>query len=137
MAASDFNAFHQWRASRTKVPRGAPPVTFCAFDLLPFDGQDITGWPAEAPQDAAAAAPPSGCRTDATGAPAKAAALRLNVLLVDDLPADVETFQLVATLPIEGVVARGGTAGITRGVSSGEWRKVKRPGWQEGRSWTS
>lgn len=45
---SDFNVFHVKRANRKRVPKGAPPVTFCAFDLLALHGRKTIGLPLEA-----------------------------------------------------------------------------------------
>jgi ATP-dependent DNA ligase len=121
---SDFNAFHLWRG-RTRISANAPAVTFCAFDMPQFDGQDITGWPLERRkvllQLLLLEAEPGA------------------VLFVDDMPADADLFRLMvgAGLPIEGVVAKRRDSRYLPGVRSDSWRKIKRAGWREGRHWTN
>jgi bifunctional non-homologous end joining protein LigD len=81
--------------------------------------------------------------------------LRELIALIDDpkpalpfvqgLPADANLFQSM-TLPkdagglgleIEGVVAKRRDSPYRPGVRSDDWRKIKRPGWSEGRLWRS
>lgn len=65
-------------------------------------------------------------------------------MFVGDLPADAALFQSM-TLPepqglglqIEGVMAKRKDSQYLPGVRSADWRKIKRPGWQEGRAWRS
>ena len=40
-------------------------------------------------------------------------------------------------MKIEGVVAKSKASTYEPGVRSGDWVKIKRPGWQEGRRWRS
>jgi ATP-dependent DNA ligase len=136
LGVSDFNAFHALRANRTG--RHSPPVTYCVFDLLVFDGQDVMHEPLEVRKtllqlvllDAGLmlAEPPE----DPPRFPH-------NVLFVDDLPAHADVFQVMvrAGLPIEGVVAKRRASTYHPGVRSADWLKIKRVGWNEGRVWRS
>ena len=61
------------------------------------------------------------------------------MLFVPDLQAKAEIFHalVAAGLPIEGVVAKRRDSRYLPGVRSDSWRKIKRPGWRQGRVWTS
>ena len=60
------------------------------------------------------------------------------LLFVDDLPADAGLFhQVVIALQLEGFVAKRKASTYQPGARSPDWRKIKRPGWQEGRRWTN
>jgi bifunctional non-homologous end joining protein LigD len=119
---SDFNLL-QARARKRKPYPGGPLVTYCAFDLLVLDGHSVMGKPLVQRkamlQDLLAGLP-----------------LR-EVMFVKDLPADANVFAAMvgAGLEIEGVVAKRKDSPYLPGVRSDHWRKIKRAGWQEGRSW--
>lgn len=142
---SDFNAFHQWRGGRTKIPSAAPRVTFAAFDLLTCDGQDITGLSLEHRKVLlqlllldAGLEPLDVGDSLAQQLRLQLGAQRPPVLFVPDLLAKAEIFHalVAAGLPIEGVVAKRRDSRYLPGVQSDAWRKIKRPGWREGRVWT-
>lgn len=64
--------------------------------------------------------------------------LRKKLVLVGDFPAEAELFeQLVMGAKLEGFVAKRKTSPYQPGVVSSDWLKIKRPGWQEGRTWRS
>jgi bifunctional non-homologous end joining protein LigD len=129
---SDFNQL-QSRARRSRRVPGAPPVTLCCFDLLVCNGKPTMHLPLTRRKEL----------------------LRELIALIDDpkpallfvqdLPADANLFQSM-TLPkdagglgleIEGVVAKRRDSPYRPGVRSDDWRKIKRPGWNEGRLWRS
>ena len=120
---SDFNTFHAKRANRAKPPKNAPPVTFCAFDLLAINGKPTIGKPLEERKrllrDLLAA----------TSDPA--------LKFIGYVPADARVFQAVkdAGHRIEGFVAKRLGSQYQPGVRSDDWRKIKLPGWRDGRIW--
>lgn len=120
---SDFNAFHTQRGNRTRVKPGAPPVTFMAFDLLIHGGENITARPLEERKE----------RLEGLLASLPKAA----VMYVGMLPAEADLFaaMVAAGLEIEGVIAKRRGSTYQPGVRSDDWRKIKRPGWNEGREW--
>lgn len=119
---SDFNLFHAERGTR-KPARGAPAVTFCAFDLLVVNGEDIMSMPLHERKR----------RLRELLAPIP----KISVLYVDDLPADADLFAAMigAGLQIEGVVAKRRESAYLPGERSRDWLKIKRPGWRIGRRW--
>lgn len=143
---SDFNTFHKWRGGRTKIPAAAPRVTFAAFDLLMCNGDDVMGLPLEHRKVLlqlllldAGLEPLDVGDTLAQQLRLELGARRPPVLFVPDLQAKTEIFHalVAAGLPIEGVVAKRRDSRYLPGVQSDAWRKIKRPGWREGRVWTS
>lgn len=67
---------------------------------------------------------------------------RAAVLFVKDLPADANLFMSMALPPpeglglqIEGMVAKLRDSPYEPGLGSDNSRKIKRPGWHEGRIW--
>lgn len=125
---SDFNLL-QARARKRKPSPGAPVVTFCAFDLLIHNGINVMNKPL---MDRKALL--KGLLGDLDGQ---------GILLVKDLPADAALFQSMTMPPpeglglqIEGVIAKHRDSPYLPGVRSDSWRKIKRPGWNEGRLWT-
>jgi bifunctional non-homologous end joining protein LigD len=119
---SDFNRLQE-RARRRRRVSGAPAVTLCAFDLLQLHGQPTVTLPLEERKEL--------LRELLAGVP------RIHVLYVDHLPADAALFAAMvqAGLPIEGVMAKRRESPYLPGVRSDSWRKVKRPGWRDGRIW--
>lgn len=119
---SDFNLLQE-RARRRKWYPGAPTVTYCVFDLLAHDGRLTMNLPLvqrkEMLQELVRDVP--------------------GILFVGHLDADANVFKamVAAGLEIEGVVAKRRQSAYRPGVRSDDWRKVKRPGWQEGRRWRS
>jgi ATP-dependent DNA ligase len=96
-------------------------VTFCAFDLLFSDGRNVMGLPLIERKE----------MLQHLLAP-----LRGKLVVVGDLPAQAELFQeAVVGARLEGFVAKRRDSVYTPGVRSPHWLKIKRPGWQEGRSW--
>lgn len=116
---SDFERLHE-RSARRRWYAGCAPVTLCGFDLLFESGRNIMGLPL---------------------VERKARLKRLladvpGVLFVGDLPARAELFaQAVEPLKLEGVVAKQRASLYTPGVRSPHWVKIKRAGWQDGRTW--
>jgi bifunctional non-homologous end joining protein LigD len=117
---SDFERL-QARSRRRRWYAGADQVTYCAFDLLYSDGRNVMALPL---------------------AERKAMLLQLLaplkdlVVVVGDFPAETSLFdQVVLGTKLEGFVAKRLTSPYTPGAISPDWRKVKRPGWQEGRTW--
>lgn len=119
---SDFNLLQE-RARRRRGYPGAPPVTLCAFDILVHDGRDVMALPLLERKAL--------LQQLLAGQPKRA------LLYVDHLPADAQLFAAMvgAGLPIEGVVAKHAASAYLPGVRSDWWRKIKRPGWREGRRW--
>lgn len=122
LGRSDFNRL-QARARRRRAYPGCDPVTLCAFDLLVYEGERVMGRPLVERkallQQLLASLPKNG------------------VLYVSDLPADAALFhQVVHGLKLEGVVAKRRASTYQPGVRSADWVKIKRPGWQEGRTWS-
>nr|WP_236589991.1 hypothetical protein [Ramlibacter aurantiacus] len=127
---SDFNLL-QARARRRRRDPGAPPVVLCCFDLLLCNGKPTMHLPLMRRKDL----------------------LRELIALIDDpkpallfvqdLPADAGLFrswvlpqdQGGAGPRIEGVMAKRRDSFYRPGVRSDDWRKIKRPGWQDGRLW--
>lgn len=139
---SDFNAFHQLRAGRGLPPK-LPLVTFVVFDLLLFDGLDVTEWPLEQRKTLLqlllldAGLEPLGWGESVRDQ------LRLidgpppGVLMAADFRASAAVFAALvgAGLPIEGVMAKRREGVYRPNERTSEWLKIKRPGWQEGRAW--
>jgi bifunctional non-homologous end joining protein LigD len=56
--------------------------------------------------------------------------------VVGDFPAEADLFgQLVLGAKLEGFVAKRLASPYMPGMLSRDWLKIKRPGWQEGRTW--
>jgi bifunctional non-homologous end joining protein LigD len=117
---SDFERL-QDRARRRRWFAGSDQVTYCAFDLLYLDGRNVMALEL---------------------AERKAmlrqllAPLKGRLVIVGDFPAEVGLFdQVVLGAKLEGFVAKRLASPYVPGVISKDWRKVKRPGWQEGRTW--
>jgi bifunctional non-homologous end joining protein LigD len=59
-----------------------------------------------------------------------------HLVFVGSLPAEADLFeQAVMGAQLEGFVAKRRSSTYTPGVRSRDWLKIKRPGWQEGRTW--
>jgi bifunctional non-homologous end joining protein LigD len=57
-------------------------------------------------------------------------------VFVGDLPAQGALFDQAAVgAQLEGFVAKRCDSPYVPGVRSRDWLKIKRPGWQEGRTW--
>jgi bifunctional non-homologous end joining protein LigD len=117
---SDFERL-QARARRRRWYTGAEQVTMCAFDLLYLDGRSVMALPL---------------------AERKAMLQQLLsplhglLVVVGDFPAEAALFdQVVLGAKLEGFVAKRLASPYVPGVVSRDWLKVKRPGWQEGRTW--
>jgi ATP-dependent DNA ligase len=99
---------------------GVDTVTLCAFDLLIQDGSSLMGLPLESRKK----------RLEAL------LAGRAAVLVVKDLPCDARLFaEVVEPLSLEGFVAKRKGSAYLPGVVSPDGGKIKRKGWQKGRSW--
>lgn len=121
LGRSDFNALQERSARRRRYP-GCRLVTYCAFDLLFEDGRSIMGLPLVE-------------RKERLG---RLLAGVGDVLVVGDLPADAALFgQAVEPLQLEGFVAKRRASVYTPGMRSPDWLKIKRKGWQDGRTWRS
>lgn len=116
---SDFERL-QARSRRRRWFPGCDAVVYAVFDLLMRDGIDVAGLPLEERkallQELLAPAP--------------------GLLFVSYLPADAALFaQAVLPLKLEGLMAKRLGSPYVPGAVSRDWVKVKRPGWQEGRTW--
>jgi bifunctional non-homologous end joining protein LigD len=117
---SDFERM-QARARRRRWHTGADQVTFCAFDLLYTDGRSVMARPLEERK----------AMLQQLLAPLKGL-----LVVVGEFPADAPLFdQLVMGAQLEGFVAKRLASPYQPGVVSRDWLKIKRPGWQEGRTW--
>ena len=111
---SDFDALHA-RSLRRRWYEGAPPVAYCAFDLLVHRGRTVMGLPLEERKKRLARlltpAPPA-------------------VLVVGGFEAIGERFFAEAVLPLalEGMVAKRKGSIYVPGARSLDWVKVKRKG---------
>lgn len=117
---SDFERI-QNRARRRCWFKGCDPVTLCAFDLLVHNGRDVMGLPLMERKARLAKLltprPPS-------------------VLYVGDIPHEGEAlFQQAAALKLEGVIGKRKDSIYLPGERAQHWIKIKRPGWDEGRTW--
>jgi bifunctional non-homologous end joining protein LigD len=64
------------------------------------------------------------------------APLKGRLVVVGDFPAQADLFgQLVLGAKLEGFVAKRLSSPYMPGMLSRDWLKIKRPGWQEGRTW--
>jgi bifunctional non-homologous end joining protein LigD len=117
---SDFERL-QARARRRRWVPGADQVTFCAFDLLYLDGRSVMAAPLVERK----------VMLQQLLAPLKGL-----LVVVGDFPAEAGLFdQVVLGAKLEGFVAKRLASTYTPGIVSPDWRKVKRTGWQEGRTW--
>lgn len=117
---SDFNLLER-RAKHRGSYAGCSPVALCAFDLLYLDGRNVMGVPLvdrkEMLRDLLA---PLGRR----------------MLVVGEFAADAALFNtIVLGTKVEGMVAKRRSSTYQPGVVSRDWLKIKRSGWQEGRTW--
>jgi bifunctional non-homologous end joining protein LigD len=118
---SDFNALHA-RAARRRGYPGAPQVTLMAFDLLVQDGRSIMALPLAERKERLAQLLVS--------------LPKIGVLYVSDFPAQADLFaQVVLGAKLEGFIAKRLASPYQPGVVSRDWMKIKRAGWQEGRTW--
>jgi bifunctional non-homologous end joining protein LigD len=116
---SDFNRL-QDRARRRRRAPGSDPVTLCAFDLLVVDGRNVMALPLVERK----------AMLQQLLAP-----LKPRLVVVVELPAQAELFQHAVQLKLEGYIAKRLASPYLPGVVSPDWLKIKRPGWQEGRTW--
>jgi bifunctional non-homologous end joining protein LigD len=117
---SDFERLQARPRRRRWVP-GADPVTFCAFDLLYLDGRNVMARPLVERKAMLAQL---------------LAPLKGRLVVVGDFPAQADLFgQLVLGAKLEGFVAKRLSSPYMPGMLSRDWLKIKRPGWQEGRTW--
>jgi bifunctional non-homologous end joining protein LigD len=117
---SDFERL-QTRARRRRWVPGADPVTLCAFDLLHLNGRNVMALPL---------------------LERKAMLRQLlaplvgRLVVVGEFPAEAPLFeQIVLGAKLEGFVAKRLASPYLPGVISPDWIKVKRPDWQEDRTW--
>lgn len=112
LGRSDFAAIHE-RVQRRRVYAGAPPVTYCVFDLLAVRGVDLSQRPLIRRKLALskflAAPPPS-------------------TLLVSYIKGRAEQVFHEAVIPLrlEGLVAKWADSVYQSGIRSNDWVKVKR-----------
>jgi bifunctional non-homologous end joining protein LigD len=117
---SDFERL-QARARRRRWVPGADQVTFCAFDLLYLDGRNVMTLPLVARK----------AMLQELLQP-----LHGRLVIVGDFPAEAGLFeQAVVAARLEGFVAKRLASPYQPGIRSRDWLKIKRPGWQEGRTW--
>jgi ATP-dependent DNA ligase len=119
---SDFNLLQE-RAKRRRGYPGAPPVTLTAFDILVHDGRLTMNMPLIRRKE---------LLKELLGSVPKVA-----LMFVGHLDADANVFSAMVGvgLEIEGVMAKRRDGIYQPGVRSDSWRKIKRPGWREGRVW--
>lgn len=117
---SDFESL-QARARRRRWHAGSSAVTLCAFDLLYLDGRNVMALPL---------------------AERKAllqqllAPVQTQLVIVGHVPPEARLFgQAVIGAQLEGFVAKRLDSAYVPGVRSRDWLKIRRPGWQEGRTW--
>jgi bifunctional non-homologous end joining protein LigD len=120
---SDFNRLQE-RARRRCWYKDCDQVTLCAFDILVHNGHDVTQRPLverkQLLQQLLAKVP------------------KRVLLYVGDFSADAGLFdEVVLALRLEGFVAKRKASCYVPGARSPDWRKIKRPGWQEGRRWVN
>lgn len=117
---SDFERL-QARARRRRWVPGADPVTLCAFDLLYLDGRNVMALPLVERKAMLAHL---------------LAPLKGRLVVVGEFPADTPLFeQIVLGAKLEGFMAKRLASPYLPGVVSPDWLKIKRPGWQDGRTW--
>jgi bifunctional non-homologous end joining protein LigD len=117
---SDFECL-QARARRRRWYAGCNRVTLCAFDLLYLDGRNVMALPLVERK----------AMLQQLLAP-----VRKHLVIVGELPAEAELFaQAVEGAKLEGFVAKRLASPYLPGVRSRDWLKIKRAGWQEGRTW--
>ena len=117
---SDFERLQE-RALRRRWYAGADVVSLCAFDLLYLDGRNIMGLPLGERK----------AMLRQLLAPLKGL-----MIAVGDFPAEAGLFdQVVLGVQLEGFVAKRLASVYQPGEISRDWLKIKRPGWQEGRTW--
>lgn len=119
LGRADFNRLQE-RARRRRRAPGSDPVTLCAFDLLHLNGRNVMALPL---------------------VERKAMLLQLleplkpRLVVVGHLPAQAELFEHAVALKLEGYVAKRLDSPYQPGIVSPDWLKIKRDGWQEGRTW--
>jgi bifunctional non-homologous end joining protein LigD len=117
---SDFERL-QTRARSRRWKPGADPVTFCAFDILFANGRSVMQLPLSNRKMV----------LESVLAP-----LVPRLVIVGHFPADAALFdQLVLGAKLEGFMAKRLASPYLPGVISQDWLKIKREGWQEGRTW--
>jgi bifunctional non-homologous end joining protein LigD len=117
---SDFECL-QARARRRRWYPGCNPVSLCAFDLLYVDGRNVMALPLIERK----------ALLEQLLAP-----VRAKLVIVGDLPARAALFEhAVLGAQLEGFVAKRLASPYLPGIRSPDWLKIKRPGWQEGRTW--
>lgn len=120
LGRSDFERL-QARARRRRWTAGADPVTFCAFDLLHTNGRNVMGLPLlERKEMLQALLEP----------------FRSSLVILGHFPARAELFaQAVHGAKLEGFMAKRAESIYQPGIRTRDWLKIKREGWQEGRTW--
>lgn len=117
---SDFERLQARARRRRWVPNG-DQVTYCAFDLLYLDGRNVMALPLVERKAMLAQL---------------LAPLKGRLVVVGEFPADTPLFeQIVLGAKLEGFMAKRLASPYVPGVVSPDWVKIKRPGWQEGRTW--
>ncbi|MCC2673276.1 MAG: hypothetical protein K0R58_223 [Ramlibacter sp.] len=118
---SDFNRLHA-RARRRRGHSGDDQVTLMAFDLLVENGQSTMDLPL--------------FERKARLSELLAATPKTGLLYVGDFTAHADLFhELVLSLQLEGFVAKRLASPYLPGIRTRDWLKIKRKGWQEGRTW--
>lgn len=117
---SDFERL-QARARRRRRYPGCDPVTLCVFDILYLGGRSLMALPLLERK----------AMLQQLLAP-----LKPRIVLVGDFPAEADLFpKLAIGARLEGFVAKRLASPYLPGVRSRDWLKIKREGWQEGRTW--
>jgi bifunctional non-homologous end joining protein LigD len=117
---SDFECL-QARARRRRWYAGCNPVTICAFDLLYLNGRNVMALPLVERK----------AMLQQLLAP-----VRKHLVIVGELAAEAELFaQAVEGAKLEGFVAKRLGSPYVPGARTRDWLKIKRAGWQEGRTW--
>lgn len=122
LGRSDFNRLQErWRHRRWY--EGCDQVTYTVFDCLACNGHSIIGSPVEERKEH--------LRELLTPAPPA-------VLFLGHFGAEHGRWlfeRAVQDLKLEGIVAKRMGSPYRPGERSPDWRRAKRPGWQEGRVW--
>jgi bifunctional non-homologous end joining protein LigD len=116
---SDFERL-QARARRRCWYAGCNQVTLCAFDLLYLDGRNVMALPLAKRK---------------TMLQQLLAPLAPKLVIVSEIPAESGLIeQVMHGVKQEAFVAKRLASSYLPGMISRDWLKIKRPGWQEGRT---
>jgi len=117
---SDFERLQQ-RVRRRRRLAGSDAVTLCAFDVLYANSRNVMDLPLMKRKELLRE---------------MLEPLRGRLVIVGEFAADAALFNtIVLGAKLEGLVAKERSSIYEPGMRSRSWVKVKRPGWQDGRTW--